>query len=91
MQKHHKRVKYFSSGRAGQTISIGCWIQRSTQHRILMKIIQADKQSIVILILGAMLFSCNKRLDKLQQSSKLSYLPVSIAKNINTSTMILDD
>jgi LPS export ABC transporter protein LptC len=40
--------------------------------------------SIVVLILGAVLFSCNKRLDKLQQSSKLSYLPTSVAENINT-------
>lgn len=51
----------------------------------LMKIIQINiTKSIVILVLGAVFFSCNKRLDKLQQSSKLSYLPVSVAENINT-------
>ena len=50
-----------------------------------MKIIKKNiTKSIVILVLGAVLFSCNKRLDKLQQSSKLSYLPVSVAENINT-------
>ena len=50
-----------------------------------MKIIQKNiTKSIVILVLGAVFFSCNKRLDKLQQSSKLSYLPVSVAENINT-------
>jgi len=50
-----------------------------------MKIFQKNiKKSIVILILGTVFFSCNKRLDKLQQSSKLSYLPTSVAENINT-------
>ena len=50
-----------------------------------MKIIKKNiTKSIAVLVLGAVLFSCNKRLDKLQQSSKLSYLPVSVAENINT-------
>lgn len=50
-----------------------------------MKSIQKNiTKSIVVLSLGAVLFSCNKRLDKIQQSSKLSYLPTSVAENINT-------
>lgn len=50
-----------------------------------MKSIQKNiTKSIVVLSLGAVLFSCNKRLDKIQQNSKLSYLPTSVAENINT-------
>jgi LPS export ABC transporter protein LptC len=41
-------------------------------------------QSTAILILGAVLFSCNKRLDKIQGPSNSALLPVSIAENINT-------
>lgn len=42
------------------------------------------RKSIVILILGTVLFSCNKRLDEMQISTKASLVPVSIAENINT-------
>ncbi|MDA0327065.1 MAG: LPS export ABC transporter periplasmic protein LptC [Bacteroidetes bacterium] len=41
-------------------------------------------KSTVILVLGVVLFSCEKRLNKIQNKSKVSYLPVSIAENINT-------
>ncbi|MGC6438054.1 MAG: LPS export ABC transporter periplasmic protein LptC [Flavobacteriaceae bacterium] len=41
-------------------------------------------KSIVFLVLGGMLFSCNKRLDKINISSNVPFLPVSTAENINT-------
>lgn len=41
-------------------------------------------KSIVFLLIGTVLFSCEQRLDKIQQNNKLSYLPMSVAENINT-------
>lgn len=47
------------------------------QYQIILK-------SIVFLFIGTMLLSCNKRLNKIQSTSNTTFLPVSIAENINT-------